>query len=290
MPRPLFGDCERVLSKLGAFPAWSNAEKNLKLTAQDLFPEDFVSNIESSLGPFDIKVAHHPLRGFLSIAGVVRNRPCVRVKLFEDPDHPNSMIVDDLNLEDPRRREDSNHLSPDQASKGLPPQIFKYVKERLFEIVRAGGYQEIRTHSQQHFSVVQLYKRFVGMEPADEKSRVTLEYLEGLYSFARKELPEDLRPKDVEEFTRLLGSVGSDPSGFTETRRQHLENYLNLGVVHPSFTLLKNKKGDTVGALFNDTEHADSNIVFFDLTGDKPQILHWLRLALSHQLELVKKL
>jgi hypothetical protein len=286
----VLGDCQDTLSKLGKISTWSNKDKNLSLTARDLFPEEFVREVESTLGRFDIRVAHYPNRGFLSIMGTVRNRPCVRVKLYEDPEHPQSMIVDDLNLENPLRREDSANLNPDQSSKGLPPQVFRHVKERLFEIVKAGGFQEIRTHSQQHFAVVQLYKRFVGMEPVDEKSRKTLDYLEGLYSFSRKELPEELRPKDVEEFTRWLGSGGSDPSGITPRRVHILEAFLEEGTVHHSFSLLKNKKGEVIGALFNDNEKAKSNIVFFDYTEKTPKILNWFYIAASHQLELVRKL
>ena len=286
----VLGDCQDALSKLGKFPAWSNKDKNLSLTARDLFPEEFVSGVESTLGRFDIRVAHYPNRGFLSIMGTVRNRPCVRVKLYEDPEHPQAMIVDDLNLENPLRREDSTNLNPDQSSKGLPPQVFRHVKERLFEIVKAAGFQEIRTHSQQHFAVVQLYKRFVGMEPVDEKSKKTLEHLEGLYSFSRKELPEELRPKDVEEFTRWLGSGGLDPAGLTQRRVHLLQDYLEEGTVHHSFSLLKNKKGEVIGALFNDNEKAKSNIVFFDYTEKTPKILNWFYIAASHQLELVRKL
>ncbi|MFM8270648.1 MAG: hypothetical protein ACKN9V_10715, partial [Pseudomonadota bacterium] len=237
-----------------------------------------------------LRVAHYPQRGFLSIAGVVRNRPYVRVKLFEDPEHSKSILVDDLTLEDPLRQSESAQLHADQINKGLPSHVFKHVKERLFEIVKAGGYEEIRTNSQQHFGVVQLYKRFVGMEPANEKSKTTLEFIEGLYSFARKELPDELKPKDVEEFTRWLGSGGLDPSGLTKKREHLLEKYLKQGIVAPSFTLLKNKKGEVIGALFKDNEQAKSNIVFFDLTDGKPRIFHWLHLALTHQLELARKL
>lgn len=287
----VFGeDCTQALSKLGNIQPWTNQEKNLHLTARDLFPEDYVAQVESAFGHFDIRVAHYPQRGFLSIAGVVRSRPYVRVKLFEDPEHVGSMIVDDLTLEDPLRKTESDQLHPDQSGKGLPPTVFKHVKERLFEIVKSGGYQEIRTHSQQHFGVVQLYKRFVGMEPANEKSKTTVEFIESLYAFARKELPEELRPKDVEEFTRWLGSCGMDPVGLTKKREQLLEAYLKQGIVDPSFSLLTNKKGEVIGALFKDNEHAKSNIVFFDLTEKTPTIFNWLKIAVSHQLELIRKL
>ena len=286
----VFSDCSDVLSRLDSFSSWSLEESNLSLKARDLFPEEYLRQVESQLGPWDIQVLHRPQRGFVQIVGTVRSRPYVRVKLIQDPRDRKSLIVDELNLQDPLQKAEPSQLNPDQMGKGLPPQVFKHIKEQLFKIAKAGGYEEIRTNSQQHFAVVMLYKRFVGMEPANETSQKILEHLEGLYSFSRKELPEDLRPRDVEEFTRWLGTGGEDPSGLTERRLQILEKFLETGKEDSSFTLLKNKKGEMVAALFKDSEKATSNLVFFDLSQGRPQIFNWFGLALSHQLELVRKL
>ncbi|MFM8269276.1 MAG: hypothetical protein ACKN9V_03730, partial [Pseudomonadota bacterium] len=55
---PLWGDdCSESLSKLGSIQPWSNQEKNLRLTARDLFPEDYVAQVESAFGHFDLRVA-----------------------------------------------------------------------------------------------------------------------------------------------------------------------------------------------------------------------------------------
>jgi len=286
----VFSDCPEVLARVDSFTQWSLEESNLKLKASDLFPAEYLRQVESQLGPWDIQVIHRPQRGFVQIVGSVRSRPYVRVKLIQDPRDKHSLIVDELNLQDPLQKADPSQLNPDQIGKGLPPQVFKHIKEQLFRIAKAGGYQEIRTNSQQHFAVVMLYKRFVGMEPANETSQRILDQLDSLYSFARKELPEHLRPGDVEEFTRWLGTGVEDPSGLTERRLQVLERFLETGKEDPSFTVLKNKKGEMIAALFKDTEKAKSNLVFFDLSQGRPQIFNWFGLAVSHQLELVRRL
>lgn len=282
-------DCEKVLSRVSSLSKWSIQDQNLKLSARDLFPEDYVKQVEADRGPLRIEVRHVPERGYVAISGSVKSKTYVRVKLIQDKRHAESLIVDELNLQDPLKDDQRDNLNPDQTGKGLPLNVFRHVKEQLFEIAKAGGYSDIRTHSQQHYAVVMLYRRMVGMEPADEKSKKTLDYLDSLYSFARKELPEALRPADIEEFTKWLGTAGLDPAGVTLGRARLLEKYLETGKEDPSFTILKNKEGQAIAALFNDNDQAKSKIVFFDLTEEKPTILHWYGLAFSHRLELIKK-
>lgn len=290
-PSTLFsGDCQSVVARLSAIPKWSIAEKNLQLSAKDIFPANYLQEVESQKGPLVIEVSHRPDRGYVNIFGRVKSRTYIRVKLIQDKRNKHALIVDELNLQDPLKEDEKTALNPDQSGKGLPPQVFRHVKERLFQIAQAGDYSEIRTNSQQHYSVVMLYRRMVGMEPASESARKVLDYLDSLYSFSRKELPEELRPKDIEEFTRWLGTGGLDPTGISPKRIAKIKHYFTTGVVDPSFTLLTNKKGETIGALFRDEEKVDSNIVFFDtLEPHKPKILNWFALATSHQLELVKK-
>jgi hypothetical protein len=98
------------------------------------------------------------------------------------------------------------------------------------------------------------------------------------------------RPKDIDEFSRCLGSGGLDPSGITIKRAQLLQKYLETGKKHRSFKLLKDSKGRIIGALFKDNERAESPIVFFDTTGDKTHLLSWYGLAATHQIQLIKKL
>lgn len=283
-------DCESSFKKLKGYQTWSMSEQNLILEAKDLFPADYLKKVLAERGPLVFEVLYYPGKGYLRIIGNVEEETYVRVALIQDPENPKSLIIDELNLQDPLRSDESSNLNLDQMGKGLPPQVFRYVKDHLFEVIKAGGFEQIKTHSQQHYTVLMLYRRFVGMEPLNEASRKKLEYLDSLYRFSRKELPEEYRPKDIEEFSRWLGSGGEDPSGITLKRAQLLKKYLETGKKHRSFTLLKDSQNRTLGALFKDKETADSNIVFFDKTDGKTHLLSWYGLAATHQIELVKTL
>ncbi len=283
-------DCKTSFQKLREFKHWSMSEQNLRLTAKDLLPQDYLKRVLSEIGPLNIEVLYYPERGYIRILGSIYYESYFRVALIQDPENPKSLIIDELNLQDPLRSDDSTSLNIDQMGKGLPPQVFRFVKDRLFEVVKAGGFEQVKTHSQQHYTVLMLYRRFVGMEPLDEASKNKIDYLDSLYRFSRKELPEEYRPKDIDEFSRWLGSGGLDPAGITIKRAQLLQKYLETGKKHRSFSLLKDSKGRIIGALFKDKEKADSPIVFFDTTGDKPHLLSWYGLAATHQIQLIKKL
>ena len=116
----VFSDCSDVLSRVDSFSNWSLEESNLRLKARDLFPEEYLRQVESQLGPWDIQVIHRPQRGFVQIVGTVRSRPYVRVKLIQDPRDRKSLIVDELNLQDPLQKAEPSQLNPDQMGKGLP--------------------------------------------------------------------------------------------------------------------------------------------------------------------------
>jgi hypothetical protein len=175
-----FANCEETLKKLSpakveapTFPEWRMKDQNLKLTARDLFPEDFVKEVEENVGPFQIRVMFDPKRSTVNIMGHVKNDYYVRVSLIEDSSAPQSLIVDGLNLQNPLEADNRKGLNPDQSGKGLPPQVFRYVRNKLFELSKAGGFTQIRTHSQQHFAVMMLYRKFVGMSrfiPLREKN------------------------------------------------------------------------------------------------------------------------
>jgi len=293
-------ECTEALKKIlpqpsptlneSSFRPWSIQDQNLKLTARDLFPEDFVKDVEQHVGPFEIKLSYPPKKNTVTIEGRVNKQRYLVVSLIQDHSHPGTLLVDNLNLQNPLEAGSTKGLNPDQSGKGLPPQVFRYVRNQLFELSKAGGYEQIRTHSQQHFAVMMLYRRFVGMEPANEATKAFIDEVESLYSFARKELPEELRPADVEEFTRWLGTVNSNPMGRTKRRELLLNHFFQTGDLAPFIRLLKNKEGKLIGAHFQDDEKAEANIVFFTNFLGNARIFDWLEVAVSHRIDLIKKL
>lgn len=292
-------DCDEQLAKLtpkpipsspSPFPVWSLKEKNLQLKATDLFPEDFVKEVEEKAGPFKILIRYIPNKSAVQIEGYVGFERYTKVMLLEYDKFPQALLVDNLNLQNPLAPETDKGLKPDQSGKGLPPQVFRHVRDRLFELAKAGGYSEIRSTSQQHFSVLMLYKKFIGMEPKSSEAKTLVAEIESLYTFARKELPKDLKPADVEEFTRWLGSVNGRPSGYTKSRMALLNSYFQTGLIPESVQIIKNREGKPVCAVFNDGETAPGRILFFYHFYGYPRVVDWTEIALSHKIELEKGL
>ena len=146
-------------------------------------------------------------------------------KAIAAEDDPNAVIIDNLTLQNPLKVSVREGLNLDQSAKGLPLDVFKFANERLIELLKAGGYSKMVTNSQQHFGVMMLYQRVVGMRAKNEQVQRIIDEIEGLYRFARKELPVDLRPKSVEAFSALLGTASTPPIVASKDRALIIAKY-----------------------------------------------------------------
>lgn len=295
-----WADCPEDLSRLAAsaeprppiaFSKWSFKEQNIKVTAEQLFPPDYIKEIEEKVGPIQMRVYY--LSGkdtMVKIQGVVRNQSYFTVSLIGNPDYPKKLLIDQLRLENPADSGEGPKLHYDQRAKGLPPAVFRYVQKKIFELAKAGDYEEVFTNSQQHFAAAMLYRKIVGMEPVPGISETLFSEIEKLYAFARRELPQELRPTDVKDFTEWLGTVSAKPSGYTLERAKKLEHYLKTGELDPSIQIFKDKEGRPICALFTKDEKAKGRMLFIYHHFGVPQILYWTDISASKRLALAKKL
>ena len=293
---PSYADCDHIFSKVApsssdskpnAFEPWKIQERNLKLSTAQLFPEAFVKEVESKKGPFSLRLEYLPT-GRLRINGEVAGRVYVHVTLIPDETKPESISVDGLVLENPLAPQAPNKLNADQLRKGLPIEVFLHVKNQMIEMLKAGGYRRMVTDSQQHFGVVMLYKRAIGMEPSTEASKAIMEEIQALYSFARKELPEEYRPDSVDAFTRLIGSAWNPPEGYTSKRNQILNQYFQTGQLPENVQIIKDKTGKEICALFHENPNQKTGLLFLTHRSNRPEIFKWSDIAFSHSLELSK--
>jgi hypothetical protein len=103
-------------------------------------------------------------------------------------------------------------LHPAQGRRGLPSDIFKYVRERVQSLLTLQGYSGIEMSSSQNYLVAMLYRRGVGKIVMSAESQAFYTQIDALYPLAAK-LPNETRVKSLNEFTRLLGDASFiDPS------------------------------------------------------------------------------
>lgn len=295
----LWADCPQDLAKLSpessskpiqTFSPWSFKNQNLVVTARQLFPEDFLKEVERDVGPLEMRVTFSAREDSVKIQGVVRGQTYLTVSLFENPENPGKLLIDQLRLENPLEFRQKSNLNLDQRSKGLPPSVFRYVQNRIFELSKAGGYEFVFTNSQQHFGAAMLYRKLVGMDPAPGASTELFSEIEKIYAFARRELPEELRPSDVTVFTAWLGTVTAKPSAYSSQRVKKLEHFFKTGQLDSTIQILTDKEGKPICAIFKDEEKTAGKILFIYHHFGSPRVMDWVEIAVSKSLTFMKKL
>ncbi len=280
--------CTTLLNSISSTKSWSFEEKNLELKAEDLLPKEFVEQVEKAKGPIKTYTTFSDGRIDISIA--TERKLWMMVALIQDEHRPNSVIIDNLRLENPLAEEPRKNLNQEQFNKGLPASVFRHARDKIFEIAKAGGYEFAHTNSQQHYAVIMLYRKLVGMEPATPEAAQIVEKLDNYYRFSRTKLPEDVSAKSLEDFSSMLGGYNSPQSGWTHTRSTILEEYFKTGILPSDVTVYNDTDGKPMAVVFPKDDSAKSQVILIEMVEGKLEMLSWRKVNATHLLDLQKKL
>lgn len=200
-----------------------------------------------------------------------------------DRNQPNKIHFRDLRLSNPLAKEGSPlHLN--QNDKGLPYPVFKYLKDSLFEFLRMGNINTIVMEGAQNYTVSVLYRRFVGFAPNSTASKTNFEYLDYLFSFAKK-LPPHLAPKNVDEFSRTLGSFDKPSKRFLAVEEMW-GSVISKSEKSPlGLNPIYNQEGKPIAVSFESADGQRPEMYF--INPDNPyHLIHWSRYKGLHSLEL----
>ena len=170
---------------------------------------------------------------------------------------------------------ETTRVKLEQKAPGLPPPVFAHAKRRILELVKRSATPRLEALGCQNFSVLMLYTKGVGMIPKTPLAEKTIAMLNSHYQFARKQLPEEFRPKSVQDFTAMLGGTN-----FQRQTEVHIANFRKYregdksGVKREFF----DKNGSLVAVEILGAE-GKSQISFIDTTVPQPSLLEWSRLA-----------
>lgn len=252
-----------------------------KIMAVDLLPASFIDRVEKEVGP--VRVFQKAVYGTLfveifAIDGGEFTRPILQAQLIPDPRHPVQLRIEGLLLSHPSYRSLPNErLRGTQSTKGLPADVFRFAKNRLIDLAKNWGIETIHARGVQNYLVLSLYRRVVGMRPADQESLRTISFLDELYNYARRELPTDLRVKSVGEFSDILGNPTSKI--YKSPGDDAWEYFREMGVPAPRMELLYNSNGRIMGFILK------KKIYFIDPFSN--EVLHFSKLSYSSRVHLV---
>ncbi len=274
-------ECSRYLNP--TFPQWSFS--NLpKFEPSQFLPTDFIKEIESSLGPIEVKITASRTKINFSLSTPDFSN-FMRWQLTDEPKN-NALRIDNLNLRNPLNKKKNLHLV--QKGKGLPGEVFRFARNQLFELVRKADRKRILTNGPQNYTVYQLYSKLVGMTPTTEKGKKYLKMLNQHYSTARKHFPEEFRPKSLNDFSTSIGGAFSDYG--EDLVYQIWKDYQENKFLSEKIKLLSNKKGEVIAFAYLEANKGYPHVYYLDTSTPKKDILHFHNIRKNRGLELGKEL
>jgi hypothetical protein len=260
------GACHAVfLKEPMQIPEWNlKSTAALELPIAEIFlPEKFKNEIERELGPIKEQFAFYDStaqirrkaktppsqhlfhvvneykgKGFeLSFSLKEKADPFIEIIGLFDKEDPTKIHLTSLSLSNPLSKK-TNALHQSQETKGLPYPVFKFMKERLFYFLKQGGVRTIEVEAAEDYTVSVLYRRFVGLKPANELSQIYFELFDWLYKSAKYISPE-IEYKNIDEFSRLLGSAEPAPPSFYAAEAQWKNVLSGIEPVPTNFSIYK---------------------------------------------------
>ena len=255
---------------------WSFYGDKFTLAAKDLLPADYLEQVKAEIGPVELSM-NHTLYGEIPTIEFWCHAKGQTIAEFVLQKGESSVILHGLRASNPLAVQagETTRVKLEQKAPGLPPPVFAHAKRRILELVKRSATPRLEALGCQNFSVLMLYTKGVGMIPKTPLAEKTIAMLNSHYQFARKQLPEEFRPKSVQDFTAMLGGTN-----FQRQTEVHIANFRKYregdksGVKREFF----DKNGSLVAVEILGAE-GKSQISFIDTTVPQPSLLEWSRLA-----------
>ena len=257
------------------FASWSFAAKNFSAKPEQVVPRGFIDLIESTpgMGKVQLSVNHavHKTTPTLEVWLHAEQKLISEFILQPVIGNSKAVIIEGLRAENPLSTQQNFKL--DQKKKSVPLEVFKFMKNSVFEAIRAGGFNTILCKGSQNYTVLMLYRRMIGMKPATESARSFMTMLDEYYDFARHDLPDDLKAHSVQDFTIMIG--GTKEPRVTSIMQATFRDYLKYGdkALHTSVKTIKDKNGRTIALVFN--IDGKKFVTFVDWTASPTQLIDW---------------
>ncbi len=227
------------------FESWSWGQKTIIIKPEQLLPAKYLKDLQAEFGEINLVQKLAKDRHIFTIkAG---KEEVAHFEFHKTDLNAKALVVEELVLANPLSDGKHGELNLDQYKAGLPPEIFRYARDHVKALAKAGGFTHLYALGQQNFIVLSLYRRTVGMEPIGD--RRFIDHVDKLYRYARKEMPEAYRPQNVQEFSEILGSY-MYIRRLSARNRELWDNYVAKGEIDPSIEVLKNADGEFMGMVF----------------------------------------
>lgn len=268
---------DQVSSNKGVVPVntWNYGE-DFSLTANQILPQNFIDEIESVQGKILISGKYFQGDYHFGLA-TSEYEEFIHWAFFLDHSDKDAIIVERLRLENPLVKKTGENLKMSQQNKGLPTEVFRFARNQIYEIARSGGFKKVKSITNQNYTVYLLYKRIVGLKPTSVEAENFANMLDAYYTFARKKLPEDLRPKSLNDFSFQLGDAGE--STVSNAVIEKWKQYQKSKIWPENFEPIINEANEIIGFINQSAPVGTSKVHWLYLNGEKQEIIEWYKIC-----------
>lgn len=197
-----------------SFRAWRITKFNSlsKMTVADFFPENFLDSLSQERIKLKLETEPDSERNdaIKFLISTEDGIDVIRFRLWPGKEKKHA-VIENLRVQNPLRNKLSRNVKNGQFTKGLPMPTMIYFRERLFEFLRAGGFEAIDIESSQNLLVRLLYQRIVGGRPITAEGQKMTDFLNEITHLAIHDHILDekhLSVNSIDQLARSLGSYG----------------------------------------------------------------------------------
>ncbi len=195
-----------------SFPAWKVSKFNSlsKMTAADFLPANFIDLLaqERIRVKLEIELDSERKDAIKFLISTEDGLEVLTFRLWSGKQEKHA-VVENLRVQNPLRNKLSRYVKNGQFAKGLPMPTMIYFRERLFEFLRAGGFEAIDIETSQNLLVRLLYQRIVGGRPITAEAQRMTEFLNEITHLVIHDHILDEKHLSIHSIDQLARSLGS---------------------------------------------------------------------------------
>lgn len=170
------------------------------------------------------------------------------------------VLLNNLSIWDSSLATQSPHHQT-QTARGASLPVLRRSLDQIFSFLRKRGIQSVEASAATDYTVSLLYRKFLGFKPSTTEATDVYAAFDHTYRNS-KSLPEAVRPKSVDDFSRSLGSIKSNDENFRRAADQ-LHLYLQKRPVESDIDVILNSENQPI-ALVMDRNASEPRVFYVD--------------------------
>ncbi len=246
-----------IASLITLSSAWgSHPVRFPKISAPDLLPHKYLEEIRERRGgepyvtPKSNEITGKAETRAVSVA--VEGKQFLHFQLVPNKSDPASIKVDYFRSNSPFHDPVEEPGNFEAHGEGMPLPVLRHFFDRLQAILRSNGYKRIEVGGMPSYQVLMLYRKVFGFTAATPEGQSMIDFLDRLYRFSHRSLPETLRAKNMSAFTEMLENSSNQYGAGADLKtppQRAWRRFRESGKLAEGYTLIRDTDGSVSGTV-----------------------------------------